>query len=329
MSLDDPHYQYMNLGTPNHSIPFYSFFTEKPENYYIHRRKGLDQKAVYEYNENVLKKFIESFENSSTENMIISGEDISVLSKDAVFKMKNFLLEFFNDITIVAYIRSPHSYIVSSFQENVKAGISNFKDLARNYPYYRKKIEKFDEIFGISNVSIRHFDKESLYRNDVVLDFCNSLNIKFNENKLLRSNESLSLEELSLLYVYYKLGTGYGIDKNSPQQNTLLRKKLYSLKKSKFTISSNITKPLINEYKGDLQWIEDRSGITFKEITSSNKTDISTEEDIENIAISMLDSVIALVNPNYLPSDLEHKDKREQVVTVMHALKLQENNMPG
>ena len=74
--------------------------------------------------------------------MIISGESISSLSKPGVERIKRFLEEYFQKITVVAYVRPPFSLMESSFQQRVKGGSAKNFNVQKMYPRYGKKLRK-------------------------------------------------------------------------------------------------------------------------------------------------------------------------------------------
>lgn len=321
--LVDSDYLYLDLGTPNHSVPIYSLFTDKPEDYYIYQRKALKKEEIKQYNANTVEKFVNNFQSSSSENIIISGEDISVLSLSAITKLKDFLDKFFHEIKVV-YIRNPHEAAISFFQQLVNGGRKKDFLIEKGcYPDYRNKIQKFDKVFGIPNVDVLYFNKNHLYKNDVVLDFCHHIGIKFDEKNLQRVNESVSKEVLSLLYVYYKYGPGFGIGNNVIKENALLRDKLSSIGKTKISFSSKVTNPIISKNLKDIQWVQERSGIVLLENITPSSDDIEQEEDLIELALSSLQDLRKLVHMENIPDDINAKEQLMQVVDLVHLLRNQ------
>jgi len=311
---------YLNLGIANHSIPIYSLFTEYPEHYYIHKRKGLNEENVIKYNKDMMNKLTNSIESSTAENIIISGEDISRLSKPALKKFKSFLQTFFNKIEIIAYIRDPYSFLGSSFQERVKGGSNSF-DFDKGYPHYRARIQKFDDLFGQKNVFLYHFDKEKLYKKDVVLDFCHHIGIKINSNNIKRSNESISRETLSLLYIYYKFGNGYGVGPNVVKENNLLIKELSKLGNTKLSFSPKLIKPLLEKNLDDIEWIESRMGISFDKNNAESKNDVYCENDLFQIDTSIIMALRNLIGENNIPKGMK-SNTSEEIAKLVHILRM-------
>ena len=63
----------------------------------------------------------------------------------------------------------------SAFQQLVKYHNFNTFNFSIVYPHYKKKIHKFDKVFGIENVNLWKFDPKSFPNNDIILDFCSHL----------------------------------------------------------------------------------------------------------------------------------------------------------
>ena len=276
-------FSYFDLGSENHSIPIYSFFSKEPEKYHIHWRAGRTKEEVVKYNNKVEKLFKKHLiDNEKEETFVISGEDISVLPYESVKSFKLFLLEYFENIKIFAYVRSPGSFISSDFQEHVKAGLGSF-NIEIHYPNYRRRIEKFDILFGKNNVHLLHFDPKIMFNNDVTCDFLKQLNINSSE-KIDMTNESLSLEATALIYTFNKFSA---VKYEAVIRERMRIKIIEILKKignQKFILSNRIIQNVLNENIDDLQWIEDRMQIDFSNENLNNLNGVESEKSLENIA---------------------------------------------
>ena len=103
----------------NHSIPIFSLFTENPGNYHINKRWGIlsDIKEVNSAYEFQLDGFL-----GTSKNMLISGEDISLLSAQSLSELIDKIHRYDYDIKATALIRSPYSAFCSLMQERIKGG---------------------------------------------------------------------------------------------------------------------------------------------------------------------------------------------------------------
>ncbi len=166
--------------------------------------KDLTLEEVNTKKEEIRQKLIKSIEEAENRILLISGEDIRHLSKSELLKLKNFLNSYgYTDIKIFGYIRKPHEFISSSFQEILKARFISLSDLEECYPNY-KTLEKFFEVFGEENIKLKIFQPSNFPQGDVVKDFCQTLGIDLPEERIKRLNESFPKEIVSLIYILRK-----------------------------------------------------------------------------------------------------------------------------
>ena len=302
--------KYLKIGFANHSIPFYSLFTNEPEKYHINRKENRSFIDCLKFNKSNLE-LIDKVLSSSSDNMIISGEDISVLPADNLKVLKCLLDSYFDTIKVYIYIRDPHSFISSDFQELIKNGLSGvgFNRLFSGviYPDYQKIISKFDTVFEQTNVDVRLFDKNSLIGGDVVQDFICTLDLD-ETIKTSSTNVSLSLEEASILYLfnnYYLLNKVMNQELNA--QLLKLRSLIQSLAANKFELSSQLTKELIASHLSDIEWTSRRTSIDRSKLLN-NIADaehvISSAEQLEEIGWSQLVKLVSKLEGKV------HKEKR-------------------
>ncbi len=316
-------FSYFALGTPNHSGPFCSLFSEMPESLDLHKRRGFTSSQITRYNaeaDKMVKKHL--LDNPQYDTFVISGESITILSKESLEKFKNYLLDFFETIKIVAYIRSPISYANSAFQQMVKGG---FSDLSlfynEEYPQYRNKFEKFDIVFGKENVFLHYFDKNHLMESDVTVDFIEKNNLKVNTKDFVRVNESLSLESISLLYVYNKLAPKPIQSREGLRAHHMLRDALLKIGSKKLQINKALLQSIINKSKHDLVWIEDRMNMKiFDEKSYSNDdSNIQGEEDLFEVAKLSINELENIIEKNNILIKNRAKSVQD-IANLMHAL---------
>ncbi len=267
-NLKDDVFTYLDVGKANHSILLSMFF-----------RDLSPQSEKYAEIKNRLIKKIEE----SNPVMIISAEAVSMFSKEKLVNLRDFLLHYFQEIRIVGYIRSPKSYMESFFQQRVKGGLASFDLDNAIYPHYRERFEKFDEVFGKNNVEFGKFDPKHLYKGNVVMDFCKRIGIDMTEDRTIRINESLSKEEVSVLYTFGKLGTDQNEAPGLMQKNMKLIRRIREIKKHKFKFSPVLIKPVLEKNRDDIAWMEERLGQRLEEIMVEGEEDIKCEADLLNI----------------------------------------------
>lgn len=274
-NIDKTDTLYVPFKNSNHGAAICTLFGGKKhlERFYI--SKGRDNNYI----EKVKKEEMEKLEfaiSSKASTIIISGEAILTLEKEHLINLKNFLNKYCN-IEVVAYIRPIYSYISSAFQQNIKH--HNFKEfnIKNSYPKYKKRFEKFDNIFG-ENLYLWKFEAKKLYSNDVVIDFSNRLSLSFDKSKIVRVNEALSLEAVKFLYLYKIKNRRMDIKENRKLINLLK-----GVGSTKLIISPLLIEPLIEQNSEDIKWIENRLKENIIDNKLENKDAIKEEKDLLKI----------------------------------------------
>lgn len=313
------HFHYANLLTSNHSGKIFSIFSDSSKNLHTLRRRGMTDDEIQTFINNAKRMLISNCMDLKCDTMILSGEGIIKLSLEELKKFKLFLENYFEKITIVAYIRTPISFIHSAFQQQIKEGVDTF-NIKNSFPKYRQKFEKFDMVFGKKNVVLWKFDPKSFKSNDVVMDFCNRLGIKLDSKYISRSNETVLKETLCLLYIYRKYGQGFGIGRHVIRQNNLLIDALQSLGKSKIQFSKGLIKNVLCDIKDDVKWMEKRLGQSLNEKIVGIKDTIDKEEDLLSVEPDTVNALKTLVTDEYIPCGMKG-DTLKEIAALVHCLR--------
>ncbi len=152
-------------------------------------------------------------------NVIISSEEFSwIQNKDALSRFKHSLKKYFDSIFIIAYIRRQDSQVVSFCQEEAKSGggmkeygffqcenraMPKYKKYYDQYLDYNIRLSKWADVFKDENLFIRIFDKNYLYKEDVVLDFFKLIGIN-KDIQFASFNESWGFEKTKIVYLMEK-----------------------------------------------------------------------------------------------------------------------------
>lgn len=192
----------------NHSICYFDF---KSSPFKFHRKDDLNQFLWIELEQfNELKKIEE-------QSVIISNEDFSWINREeSIQALSDKLYKYTNEVEIIIYLRRQDALAISHKQQGAKggqAGIayghepyalpSSLSSYAKYYLDFYSKIQKWAEVFGESNITIRIFEKGQLHNSDAVEDFANVVGIK-NLSKFKISdnvNESLGRVPQLLLHL--------------------------------------------------------------------------------------------------------------------------------
>jgi len=309
-------YKYCKLNSCNHSVEMYSLFTGVLHPLQV--KGGIkSREELLKLNHTTQKHLINNILNSNKENLIISGEDISSMNIDSLNRMRDFFDRYFKEILIVAYIRSPKSYIESAFQQLVRGGMDSF-NLERSYPNYRDRFEKFDLIFGKESVKLWKFNHKTFKNQDVVEDFCYRLNIDINKKNIYRINESISQEALSILYLLRKYSNETIKDSDKFRLDLKKVEILNRIDGKKLRFSNKLLEPILKRYKDDIDWIESRLQEPIRDNLGDDSNSISSESDLLDIKEETINKLYDAIGYKKRPKiDLNNKEELAKYIDAL------------
>ncbi|MEW5838766.1 MAG: tetratricopeptide repeat protein [Pseudomonadota bacterium] len=284
-------FTYADLGCANHGGVLRNVFSSvssahEADSQNTHDKKGGATLALSKLDE--VRKL--------SGHQILSGEPVWHFSEAALLRMKHFFEDAFDEIQIVAYVRSPVSFMASAFQQLVKNHECASLDFNALYPRYREKFEKFDRVFGVDHVILRHFEPSLFPRGDVVLDFFHLLSGDVDVDLIKRVNESISLEATSVLFAYRKFVTQDGSSPRARKENRGLLSVLSNLEGRRLRFSREAVAPIIDANRKDIDWIEKRLGQAILDEGDVGYGVISSERELLDIALLQYSAVQNMVN---------------------------------
>jgi len=297
---------YPNLGDANHSVPLFSIFYNKPENYYIHIINQLSKDEVYQYNMEMKNLLVKQIHTSNKENILISGEDLIYLEIEDLKNLKIFFESYYENVKIIAYARTLNDYLSSALPENLKnIGDTEF-NLMNLFPNYKKIFSKFIEIFGTNNVKIYEYNRYKFEDNDIVSDFCSKINTKKSNQTILMENKSLTLEAVSFLFIFYKFFPNTITGAENRIININFIDKLSYLEGTKFRLCNNVLKPILEVFSDDFFWMREEIGIEMDDTkTEDSSKCVSCKEDLFQVAIENIGLLFKLVNNKELIAKID------------------------
>jgi len=287
---------------------------------------GLSHDEVLARRKIIRNKIIQNFNKASVDSFIFSAEDLCHWKEKDLLSFKKFLEDQNCRFLCVGYVRSPKSFMESVFQEQLKAGILNKADLPLKtitiYPHYQWRFEKFGKVFGWDNVRFWLFNSENFHNGCVVQDFCSRLKIPLYKNNIIRRNQSLSKEAISLLYAYCLYGNNYDLSKLTMKEKHKIAYKLYNLRGDKFYFSSSLIKPILSHHQKDIIWMEEKLGFSLKEdLVIHDNTAIKGEKELLKFSPKATYWLAEQLGIKYVKSWHDSMDI-EQVANWMHLLRV-------
>jgi hypothetical protein len=303
--IRDPRVKYANISDvpeQNHSGIVYSLFSENPENHHYNICYGRNKDQINEFNARNKASLIEGFCDGSSSIEIISGEDIYHLTEIGVTNLYDFLKPYFHRIIIAGYVRSPKSFLESAFQQLVKHHhFANFDFSSIYHPY--RNFYRFDRVFGKENVYLRLFAPYCFPNNDITLDFCQWFGIDFDEKKTVRENDSITQEVVAMLFAYNKYGNKMDTGIQEQLLQHMLIEMIGSVGETPFHFSHTLIDSVLQHNKDDIDWIEQRMNISLQELSVTNDTAISSEQELLEYSIKTIDVLKQLIEVKFLPSE--------------------------
>lgn len=311
--FDNERFSYPFLGGVSHNKALLSLLSKNQKKHHLYKGVLITKNYIRKIHIKLKQKKILNTETNKT--LILSAEVLPFLSKQEIFELKNILNELMlNDISIIAYIRTPIEYITSGFQQVLKNSFINFGDFTNLLPNYKTKFEKFDELFGKENVYLYKFDKNKFPDGNVVFDFFKRIGVNMDQQKIFFVNESLSMETVKFIYTFKKYTNAKLFKGEAQWLSSFISKALG--KKNKFRISPKVIIPFIKSLKDDIDWMEKKLGVSLTESIGELPQDIKTENDLINIDKEILKTVsMALEIPKF------RGEKNSDIITLFKCLR--------
>jgi hypothetical protein len=292
--LEKKDYLYPLSWPNNHSIPIFSAFCEYPENYHINIKKGYSITEITDINKRYLESLKMEIAKREQSKLIISGEDISVLSIDNLNSLKKYLKSIStNDVSIkvVVYVRNPVSWSTSVIQQRIKGGTTYQNSLiglrADLKNYFINIINKFIQVFGKESINIYTFEEAIKHKYGPVGYFLSTLgfsNQEISQFNIIKANESISFiaaDILSFLNEKIPVIKDGKLDaKRTPNDFSYFS----VIKGPKFDLPFTIKKELFQCCQDDIKWLNENFGIDYLKLPQVGQINHEfTEEIIEGI----------------------------------------------
>lgn len=196
-----------SLPYENHSIPLYTIFSENRYDYHIWKKVGLVKEKIDEFKNKFLQILDKDLDDKEFEKILISGEDISLLSENNTNEMIKYFLKKNLKVKVIIYVRSPIKFILSSLQEMIKNGsitedisrlLKNEKGVKKISPGYIFRIKKFLSNPNIDEIRVFNYDEITKSDLDIVDHFAKITGINLQKSKI-QTNLQLNCFQIALI----------------------------------------------------------------------------------------------------------------------------------
>lgn len=290
---------YPRCWKPNHGRVLCSAFSSHPERLAPNRfPKVLSKEEIQTKDNQSLKKFESTINNSTAKRLILSGEVIPNLSKKNLEKMKDYLISIGLDqaeFKIMLYTRNPVTWTISTIQQSFKSGVRYDASLNKRKnqiipTLFQDKISKFMEVFGEESVCVYPFEKAREHGMGIMGHFLKELNVDkkvIKTLKQIRTNDSVSMFTGDFLeYINGRIPLMINGKHNSKRHRSD-DKPLLRIRGDKFDIPLTEKKEIASAGEQDMTWLKVNFGIDYSKEkmteTDKYKKIDTTFEDIEKI----------------------------------------------
>lgn len=258
----------------NHSVPFYSLFSDHPDQYHVNIAHGYtsdeDIRAVHQEYLNQFRMQTASFQGDT---MIISGEDILHLNAKQLSKLKELLTEVTQpevSIKVVVICRHP----VSRFRSAVQASVCNFGmglDEATDYHLSVRKINyqmlvgTFAEVFGRENITVLKYEDilDHVYGpSGALLELINSSIPEKIRPDVVRANAGYTGEAVMLCDAINRTWPDMPDYTLHPERMISIVEIIKEMPGARFFLPAGTSKKVWNSLSEDIHWLTGEFSLT-------------------------------------------------------------------
>ena len=203
-------------GMTNHSNLLYTLYSEEISSYVPNLQSRVTNQELFKRYKKVLDR-----ELQSDFNLILSGEDVSSLSKASLHKLAKELEPY--NVTVIAFVRETYSHLCSSLQHRIHRGVHG---LTLEVPNLSHNCSRLKEVFP--DIRFYSYERVKQQNNGFIKIFSKHCKISIKTaNSNLLANESLGNKTIRFLAefnLYYPL---INSDKKlNPKRPSFIAKKL-------------------------------------------------------------------------------------------------------
>jgi hypothetical protein len=210
---------------------------------------------------------------SNADTLILSSEYFFYLDEQRVAVLRDLVHALFEDIQVVAYVRHPAPYYVSSMQQRVNAS-SVIVAPSRFHIPLRKHLDRYLDSFD-GNVAVRPFEPSALHQGSVVQDFMHHF-VPGGDDLAPRmtvshANVSMSAEAMCIMQRLRRHGWPEDDDVFAPESDLVVSQLNAMRTRTPQTaprLKPGIEALLTDKYQPDLAWLEQRFEVVFGDTRS-------------------------------------------------------------
>lgn len=278
-------------GTKNHTdLAVYAY--DKTLGDLIIQKNLQTPEARDAFRESFLVRFKSEIQQAKTKDshLLVSCEHLSsrVFSKDEIRKLLGLFIHYGYQAKVIVYLRRQDQYLLSTYSTWLKSGAMaelNENAYKRKRYDYLSLLEMWSEVIGDDNMIVKIFERNQMYKQDLLQDFLMILGIKQNTNYIeppKNLNKSLDTSKLQFLKSINSLIPSAIDGHKNPLRGELVKVLEQMDNNGKLSLKPELSQRILDYYSQDNKAIQERyfpnqTGTLFNE-KIREKTDESTEE---------------------------------------------------
>lgn len=290
--------RYADFNNQNHSCAIYPIFSKNPYNYRLFTSCGMSKEEVDKYIFFCKKKLEENL-LIDDRIVIVSGEDISLLTSDELLYFNSYMKSYNRHVSVYSYLRNPFDFSSSYLSEIIKNGVS--LDNIEKF-YYGDIFEKFINIYG-DDFYLRPYRREN---GCVASDFFNWLDLNISFDSILEDNSALSENAIKLIF-YLNRTVDTFINEMSLNARYLFVDYLSQKLPGKLNLTEDESEFFFE--KGDINYVQCISGLEMgvEKFSNTPKPNFSVLQWAANLVVDDLNimplDIFNYVDIRYLPAN--------------------------
>jgi hypothetical protein len=171
-------YQYLS-GDPNHSMLLATVFWDEGSAYKLGYPGWIDDPNEFlRHRQKLYSLLIEEVDRSTCDALILSGEELSRFNEAEAERLVEFLRARYDAVKVIAYVREPLSWSVSSSQQRTKWSGKTLEQIFDSLvlPNYARRFNPYIRLVGESDFDLRIYSGKSS-EFDVIVDFARAVGI--------------------------------------------------------------------------------------------------------------------------------------------------------
>lgn len=280
-----PSFSYQSKPIENHSIPLFSLFTESPEYYHVNIRRGFSNQ-IEEVNQTYRRQLDEALENH--EHVVLSGEDVSMLSRQGLTKLREHIQRAGFNIEVYCCVRKPYSFTCSALQEQIKGG-TPFNPNSLKVVSRINQVRRLKAVFG--NVQFASFEDYCRHPQGPVVSLMEHMGWDTSEISVKTSNEGLGNKSTRL---YMEINKQFPVIENRRLNPRGRSQQVCNFDSDKFLLTSEE----LNRVKKAL----DRENEALERLLGKEFTDgVYPTSDVVTLSLAEAQSMLAkAANPQHV-----------------------------